>query len=198
MSLVRLISPGRESLRGDERSSAQCPGSSSSPRFDTDMASAEVISPGVDPTPSAAARQDQPGARNFGEAGFGPNRTELGMASRRPSGQPTTYLPPQATDGTLGDVPLGSAATLPPIDEYDRPKPDSPTPLWANVPRDEESPKSSSDRIGSILLGLSSSAALCVGLYAPDLAAAVRRAVPRPVRNLRPRTGSRRVDGSLE
>ena len=120
------------------------------------------------------------------------------MAYRRPFGPSPTHLPSRATDGTLGGAPWDSAATLPPIDEYDRPKPDSPTPRWRDVTRDEESPRGRSDRVGAIVLGLSSSVALGVGLYAPDLAAAVRRAVPRPVQNLRPRTASRRVDRAPE
>jgi hypothetical protein len=108
----------------------------------------------------------------------------------RPAADPS----PLTADGLLGGVLVVSSAVLPAIDESDPPQIAAPPPRGDGTePTDDRRPPDGGDSQGNaFLLGLSSSAALGVGLYAPDLAAAVRRSFPRRVPIPRTRPASSR------
>ena len=112
------------------------------------------------------------------------------MAYRSLLGRPVGVPDSLAADEPESDVPWASAATLPPIDGYDRATMIAPTARRNDAMGDEDDREPRSGRGAAILLGLSGSAALGVALYAPDLVAAVRLNAPRRVSNPQPRPGA--------
>ncbi len=114
-------------------------------------------------------------------------RSALGTADRRSFDLSTPIPLPLVTNGPVRENMWVSAASLPPIDEHDRPRIAAPTNRRSDETTEEGSPAKGSSRAGAILLGLSGSAVLGVSLYAPDLTAAVRRVVRSPVPKPRPR-----------
>ena len=178
MSLVLLLSPAHEGSRGNEPSADASSAIASSSRFDSGLAAPRGNVVPLQPTSSEEPRSLRP----------------EGVPFLRSSRLPSAVPPPLTVDGLLGDALCVSSAILPPIDGPDRAVIAAPTRRWDgdNATGDEGPPELGRDRSGAILLGLSGSAALGVGLYAPDLAAAVRRALPRPVPNPRSRPASSR------
>ncbi len=178
MSLVRRFATPREGARGDDPSSGPSSAASSALGIETG-----TTARGDNEIPVPPMVSDAPGS-------FRPERRPFPQPSRLPS----ALLPALAADGLLGGVRFASSAILPSIDGWDRP--DRAAPLRRRdrdkATGDEGPPESGNDRSGAILLGLSGSAALGVGLYAPDLAAVARRVAPRRVPNPRSRSASRR------
>jgi hypothetical protein len=178
LSLVRLLSPGREESRDDERLSDQNPATSPSPPLDTDPASPGAVVVRVGATASDESRSDSPGARPFLPTASVLARGASGPADRRPFDLAIDGLVPPDAEDPVGGSPWVTAATLPPIDGSDRSETASPAPRRDDATGDEEPSEWRSGPGGAILLGLGGSAVLGVGLYAPDLAGAIRRAVP--------------------
>jgi hypothetical protein len=191
MSLVRLTS-GQPGASHDDRSSDPGPGV----RAPVLLNDAEDRSHGVD-LAIVQAPSDGPGPLRTGKrpsavAAPGSRRSELGTVHRR-SFDPSTAipLPPVTEDPPWGNLWV-SAATLPPIDDEGRPGIAGPAAPRDEASTDEGSPVRWSGRAGAILLGLSGWAVLTVGLYAPDITAAVRRAVRSPMPSSRPRSATSR------
>jgi hypothetical protein len=187
LSLVRLLSPGREARRHDVPSSDRGAGSLSEPRLDPGLSSPQDITLQVERASDAPRRFRHPG--RLSAAASGPNRGEAGLASRRP-----VVPAPWADGGPLEGLAQVAAAALPPLDGSDRPGTAAEMPLPGEAAGDREPAERVIGSGQAILLGLSGSAALGLSLYAPDLAAAVRRAVPRASPNARPRPTSSRGD----
>ncbi len=121
---------------------------------------------------------DSPGPSRPGSHPSAAPRSEVEAVDGRSVALRTALpVPPIAADPMWGGL-LTTAATLPPIDEYDR-RPDGalPTNPRCVATTDERSSGWEGRRAEAMFLGLSGSAALGAALYAPDLAVAVRRAV---------------------
>ncbi len=160
MSLVRIVSPGREESLEGVWASDQNP---NNPPVDTVSDSPRDIIIRVGSTSSDRS----------------------GLSDPRPSRRIADGAVPPTPEYPGAEVTWLVSAVLPPIDERDRPVTSA-----TSVPRGDASwtgrVVDSWDSPGrAIALGLSGSAVLGATLYAPNLAAAFHRAVPRPVRRRR-------------
>jgi hypothetical protein len=176
MSLLLLLAPGRAGARHDEPSPDPSSTARSAPASMTGIAATRGNNVLVQPKLS-----DEPRSSRTGEG---------------PGLRPSAVDPPLTADGLLGDVGVASSAVLPPIDESDRPHIAGPTRRGdgngTEPTEDERTAEGRTSPGNAILLGLSGSAALGVGLYAPDLAAAARRSLPRLLPNPRTRPAASR------
>jgi hypothetical protein len=174
--LVRLLGPVWNGSLDDEWSSEPDTATFSSTGADTSVASRTVLISRKDQASSQVSPLVRSGER----------------IAVSPLGELFALAPLVAADGSVAGTPGLSTATLPLIDESDRPS----SPTLAPSPDEDTLDPSSADgrsgRGGAILLGLGSSAVLGVGLYAPDLAAMFRRAFARRLPSPRPRPRSSR------
>ncbi len=193
MSLVRLTT-GRQESPHDDRSSEKGLGIPDSVLHDTAQDRSRHVNVTVVRLPSGDPGPLPPGSRPSSVPASGAPGSEVGTAYRRSLDLRTAIPLHLVTDSPVRGSPWVSAATLPPIDEPDRPRIAAPTDPRNGETTDEGSPGKGGGRAGAILLGLSGSAALGVSLYAPDLTAAVRRAVRSPVPKPRPRTAMSQDD----
>jgi hypothetical protein len=178
LSLVRLPVSASAGWRDVERSSDPDATPSLSSDRDTSLDSPTVLRVRQDPRSSRYARTFQ---------------SDEGIAVRRVG---VLVVPPPllAADGSPGESPGVSAVTLPPIDESDRPRSPMPVPSRVEESAIRSDTEWASGRGVAIVLGLSWSAVLGVGLHAPDLAGICRRAFARAVPIRRPRPAASRDD----
>jgi hypothetical protein len=172
MSLVRLLAPGLGGSRDEEGSSNQDSAAPPALRhLDTDSTLSRDVIVRAGPRPSARSRTVPLGDR----------------AILEPSHLIAAIPTPLGPEDQGAEIPWITAAALPPIDGPDRARSAAPTIRSGDAADRGERVDSRKGPVGAIFLGLSGSAVLGVGLYAPDLASAIRRAVPGPV----PRSPSR-------
>jgi hypothetical protein len=162
MSLVLMVSPGRETSPGDEWSSEPVPATSALPLVEAHPAPPRVVVVRSEPIDADGGPAPRPS---------GPIDPDIGIPYPE---EPVRDVPWFAT--ALATSSDGPAPPLPRGESTDR--------------GGDREPEGSAGE--AIVLGLSGSALLGVGLYAPDLAAALRRASPRPVRKSRSRPPSGR------
>jgi hypothetical protein len=193
MSLVRLTT-GRQGSPHDDQSSEQGLGIRDSVLRDTAKERSGHVDVTVVRLPSDDPGHLRPGRLPSSVAASGAPRSEVGTANQWSFDSHTGISLPLVSDGPVWGRLWVTAATLPPIDEYDRPNVAAPSNRRSDETTDEKSQGRVSGRAEAIFLGLSGSAALGVSLYAPDLTAAVRRAVRSRVTNPRPRPAKSRED----